>query len=130
MPGIKVKIDTRPWRLKVRKFTRKVHNNIDREIQATAFEIDRGAKKGVRVDTGRLRSSIHPQFKGTTAFQYADEEGGFFDGFLQLNLKMFEAIVGTNVEYAQKIEKADPFLEPAARQAKANFQKRMKNIFR
>jgi len=114
----------------VRKFTRRVHENIDREVQATAFEIDREAKKEVRVDTGRLRSSIHPQFKGTTGFQYADDEGGFFDGLVRVNLKIFEAIVGTNVEYARDIEKESPFLEPATKLAAANFQKRMRNIFR
>lgn len=130
MTAINIKIDTTKWRTNVLKFQRRVHRNLDREIQATALEIDREAKKNVRVDTGRLRSSIHPQFKSTTGFQYADDEGGFFDGMVQVNIDVFEAIIGTNVQYASKIEKQTPFLEPAVKTAEKNFERRLRNIFK
>lgn len=130
MGAITVKVDTTKWKGKVRNYRAKVHRNLSNEIQATALEIDRGAKREVPVDTGRLRASIHPQFKSTTGFQYADGEGGLFDGLIQVNLGIFEAIVGTNVQYAQKIEDQTQFLETASKSAQRSFEQRLKKIFK
>lgn len=127
--SLTIKIDTREWAKKVKNYSLKVQTKLDNEVKATALAIDRGAKKTVRVDTGRLRASIHPQFKGTNAYSYSGKFGNF-DGFFKVILKVFEAAVGTNVHYAKKIERRFPFLEPAVNSEKSNFENRLKKIFK
>ena len=58
---------------------------VQKAISKAAIAIDRGAKRRVAVDTGRLRSSIRPYFKAGRGGLYA-------------------ATVGTNVKYAPFIE--------------------------
>ena len=80
-------------------------------IATTAINVDRKAKEKAPVDTGRLRSSIHPEFT-------ADRLG---------------AEVSTNVEYAIHQEfgapaanvPARPFMHPAAESERVPFKARM-----
>jgi len=82
---------------KLDKMGNEVTNAVADEIEMTALEIETDAKMRCPVDTGRLRSSI------TTYF----------------NRDRLAAVVGTNVEYAIKVEyghqmrMAKPFLFPA-----------------
>lgn len=72
---------------------------IARDLQRRALQVDRAAKQGCPVDTGRLRSSI------------TNEIGQDGEGLV--------AVIGTNVEYAPYVElgtsrmAAQPFLLPA-----------------
>lgn len=72
---------------------------IARDLQRRALQVDRAAKQGCPVDTGRLRSSI------------TNEIGQDGEGLL--------AVIGTDVEYAPYVElgtskmAAQPFLLPA-----------------
>ena len=72
---------------------------IAKDLQRRALQVDRAAKQGCPVDTGRLRSSI------------TNELGTDADGLV--------AVIGTNVDYAPYVElgtsrmAAQPFLLPA-----------------
>jgi hypothetical protein len=67
-------------------------------------EIETVAKRNVPVDSGRLRASIITVTRNATTFNYTDREGGSYDGMLRtVRARQGEVIVGTNVEYAEKI---------------------------
>jgi hypothetical protein len=74
------------------------------ELRLTGFMIESNYKIAVPVDTGRLKSSIHTEHSDQTSFNYSDSRGNTFNGKLGFNLKPTQVIVGTNVEYASKIE--------------------------
>lgn len=74
------------------------------ELRLTGFMIESTYKIGVPVDTGRLQSSIHTEHSDIRSFNYSNRDGETFNGSLGYNLKPTQVIVGTNVEYAQKIE--------------------------
>jgi hypothetical protein len=74
------------------------------ELRLTAFMIETGYKIGVPVDTGRLISSIHVEHSDQKSFNYTDNRGNTYNGSIGYNLKPTQVIIGTNVEYASKIE--------------------------
>lgn len=90
------------------------------------------------VDTGRLRASVAFGLGGETPApaQYTGdhgEEGGTYDGVLPEDAEGVRTVyIGTNVEYAEKIEcgssisRAYPYLEPAA----ANHSDEYKSIIK
>lgn len=88
------------------------------------------------VDTGRLRASIHVQKKADTNFKYDVKRtrkkdgslflGGTFDGMLKTNIKPLSVIVGTNVEYAIKIERMDSYLFYALETSREKLRQRIK----
>ena len=82
-----------------------------RAIMRTAFAVESDAKRRLQGQlgsarhwvTGRLASSVHVEAKGENTFEgVKDSEAK--DGKLNVSVKELEAVVGTNVEYAQKIE--------------------------
>lgn len=99
-----------------------VYKNIYKKLKKTTVEvalkhIETPAKKECRVDTGRLRSSIHTRYgNAKKAYNYKDNDNKSFDGSLTDkpdNTKTkFVCIVGTNVEYASYIEAKYPYLSP------------------
>jgi phage gpG-like protein len=73
-------------------------------ITMARVEVETVAKQNVPVDSGRLRASITTLTKESQTYQYTDREGNSFDGRLKsVQPKEYEVIVGTNVEYAEKI---------------------------
>lgn len=74
------------------------------ELRLTGFMIESTYKLGVPVDTGRLISSIHTEHSGQKSFNYSDRNGNTYNGSIGYDLKPTQVIVGTNVEYATKIE--------------------------
>ena len=109
----------------------------ENEVDQWALQVETGAKRKVAVKTGRLKTSTHGQTQRINAgrFNYRDGEGQTYDGSLPSGsgLGQFEAVAGTNVEYAPKVEYGkvrtrtgeQPFLRPAAIEANAKFIKRM-----
>jgi phage gpG-like protein len=86
----------------------------------TGYDIEATAKELVRVDTGRLRSSINTSFR-------------------KVGAKVIEVSVGTNVNYANAQEFGDParpnygytpFLFPAYEQHKNGFLKAVQALFK
>jgi len=91
----------------IKKFdslTKEVQVAMIDELRVTGFMIESAYKIGVPVDTGRLRSSIHTEHSDQTSFSYSDSEGNTYNGSLGYRLKPTQVIIGTNVEYAEKIE--------------------------
>lgn len=109
----------------IRRVKKEAPELVAKEIKATALAIERGAKKRARVDTGRMRASIHPEFENTRSFTY-EADGETYDGkLLGIKIGDGEAAVGSNVAYfpthelgsvAQGIA-AKPMLRPAAEAA-------------
>jgi hypothetical protein len=86
------------------RLTGEVQQAMIDELRVTGFMIESAYKIGVPVDTGRLRSSIHTEHSDQTSFSYSDSKGNTFNGSLGYKLERTQVIVGTNVEYANKIE--------------------------
>lgn len=100
------------------------YNNLKKNIKKVRENSDMSAMKGLmkflyqikllaqqklksdgHVVTSRLRNSIYVQTPVKGNSSYSDENGGTFDAEMKtLGLKHNEAAVGTNVEYANKIE--------------------------
>jgi hypothetical protein len=92
-------------REEMKKLNERIQEEVDETILAMSrVEIETVAKRNVPVDSGRLRASIITITKDTTTFNYTNREGGSYDGMLRtVRAGDGEVIVGTNVEYAEKI---------------------------
>ena len=76
-----------------------IRKQVAAALNETGYKITADAKRLAPVDTGRLRSSIHPEFAGAKQFSYT-AAGATWDGSLGVPLRELEAVVGSNVEYA------------------------------
>jgi len=88
----------------IEKYSQEVQRKCIEEIRVTGALIETDYKLNVPVDTGRLRSSIHTKHSDYKAHNYSDNKGQMFDGTLSIEPNDFQAVTGTNVEYATKIE--------------------------
>ena len=133
MPGIQVKVVG----------MNKVRNNIgvlDDEIKKKVMDainkgalvdIETPAKKNCPVDTGRLRSSIHTIKYAGNNFTYKDSKGKVFDGKMkEAKLGKYDIIVGTNVDYAGKIERSKKYLSKAFISGEQKIYKRVKDVLK
>ena len=75
------------------------------ELRLTGAMIETNYKIAVPVETGRLITSIHMEHSDLKSYTYTDHKGNTYNGSLNYDLKPTQVIVGTNVEYAEKIEK-------------------------
>jgi hypothetical protein len=100
--GLEIKVDGL-----VKKFDQmpaQIQQAMIDELRLTAIMIESSYKIAVPVDTGRLITSIHTEHSDIKAFNYSDREGNNYSGTIGYDLKPTQVIVGTNVEYAAKIE--------------------------
>lgn len=114
----------------LRKFGKDAERAIKDVVDRTALAIETDAKEKLKADghivTGRLRGSIHAELKNSASYTYKDDHGKTFDGALKQQMTKLEAVAGTNVSYAPKIEfNYDSFLRWAAEKQKPLFVKRM-----
>ena len=108
---------------------------INNAVKATALFIRKTAQQRLHgllgsakhYITGRLATSIHAEYKSGETFSYTAPESKLtFDGSLNQDLEELEAVVGTNVEYAAKIEfEKDQYLGYAAQQGSKYFEERI-----
>lgn len=86
---------------------KRIANEVLETVASMArVEIETVAKRSVPVDSGRLRASIITITPDTTSYAYTDRKGNSFDGMLKsVNPTKTEVIVGTNVEYAERIHR-------------------------
>ncbi len=82
---------------------------VRKAVETVAFKIEAGIKKRTPVDTGRLRASFHTVVQGThPGYAYQDKHWKWYDGTLDKvpsnDPFVVEAVVGTNVVYAEIIE--------------------------
>ena len=110
-------------------------------IYMVAEKIVNEAKMRLRgqkhIVTSRLRNSIFVKTPVKTSKSYTDKEGRNFTAELfSVSLTDDQCAVGTNVEYAEKIENMDPFIAWAAYSADVNnsvkddMQKSMENVLK
>jgi phage gpG-like protein len=91
----------------IKKFdslTAEVQQAMIDELRVTGFMIETAYKIGVPTVTARLKTSIHTEHSDLTSFSYSDMNGNTYNGSLGYKLDRTQVIVGTNVEYASKIE--------------------------
>ena len=125
---ITVKVDVSKGLKRFKRLRKGKLNDINNAVKMAGFNADRNAKKLAPVDTGRLRASIHPEFKDTVSHTYSTPEGTF-DGKLDEKPKSdFEVFVGTNVNYAAKQERKHKYLEKGAMLAERQFENDLKRI--
>jgi phage gpG-like protein len=84
-------------------------------LETAIIDIESYAKSNeIPVDTGRLRSSIHTKYIRSVNvanssthgnYSYSDNTGNSYDGSLSESVDINSVVVGTNVEYAQKINR-------------------------
>lgn len=84
-------------------------------LETAIVDIESYAKQNdIPVDTGRLRSSIHTKYvknvrigrsESKTTHSYSDNVGNSYDGTLSESVDINSVAVGTNVEYARKINR-------------------------
>jgi hypothetical protein len=117
------------------KFSREKKIAIQKEVDRTAYGIDRRAKRDCPVDTGRLRSSIHViTAKGISKFprDFAGEQ----NDPLPFTAVGGQAFVGTTVNYAEDVENMivkthngrQPFFSPAVEVEGEKFIENIKKI--
>lgn len=98
-------------------------------MKMTGLDITREAKLRSPVDTGRLRSSIHPKFKPSESFIYTDNGGKVHQGGLKEPVEEGKVVVvGTNVEYAMKMETRSGYLHGGVIAAKPTMERRLKQL--
>ena len=128
---ITVKIDARKGLKRFKGIRKDALEKVKNAVKVAGFVVDRNAKKLAPVDTGRLRASIHPEFKDTASFTYAVPGVGTFSGKLDEKPKDdFSVIIGSNVSYAEDQEKKHKFLERGARIAERSFNNDIQRIFK
>jgi hypothetical protein len=141
--------------IRVTFFAKDVLRNIDRYkkelkektkevlIETAMKEVETVAKDTLtndgHIDTGRLRASIHTSHWGKTKHAYKCSSTGAktgrkakktsFDGTLsEAPFNELEVYVGTNVVYAHRIERLDPYLVPAYENGKKMLMVNLKKI--
>lgn len=62
-------------------------------------------KNDIPIDTGRLRASITTKTIKDQTHTYHDDEGNEYDGSLRTNIDENSVVVGTNVVYANKMNR-------------------------
>ncbi len=98
-------------------------------VKITALDIATAAKRRAPVKTGRLRASIHAKFKPSETFVYSDNAGKSFSDSLKEPIQEGkEAVVGTNVDYAFKMENLKGFLQGGVMDSKPALQRRLKSL--
>lgn len=85
--------------------TTEIQKDMIDELRITGLMIESSYKIAVPVDTGRLKTSIHTEHSDMKSYSFSDSTGNTYNGSLNYDLKPTQVIVGTNVEYANKIEK-------------------------
>jgi len=75
-------------------------------LETAIVDIESYAKTNdIPIDTGRLRSSIHTKYTKKIQHNYSDNVGNTYDGTIRESIDINSVVVGTNVEYAQKINR-------------------------
>ena len=92
----------------IKELMKKFPREVQQEVQNTALvdvETFAKTKTNIPVDTGRLRASIHTKRISKQNHTYTDNIGNSYNGTLTGRVTKDEVIVGTNVEYAEILNK-------------------------
>lgn len=111
---VSVQIEMAQFDAVLQRFVERFQVDVAEIVEAEAFELEGAIKDRTPVKTGRLRSSFHTVVYGRASHYEYSAGGKSFDGTLSVApAGPYEAIVGTNVEYAQHIEAGHSRKAPA-----------------
>lgn len=134
--SVKVSVNSKRARERINRIALLKQKKVSDAVKGVGEEMATDAKRGAPVDTGRLRSSIHVETigKNSTSFQYSDRQGNVYDGKLRTTPDdRFEAVVGSNVRYAQEQEEEHKtnagFFASARDTARLKLIKELNDIF-
>lgn len=124
----------------MRKVVGETQKEIRDAVLKTAFDIEKDAKELVPVDTGRLRASITVNWPDSNfaraPLQGPVKESRPEDGIERPEAvpETFNAIIGTNVEYARKVEfgigrRPKAFLYPALASNQDKLNQRLAKVW-
>lgn len=91
----------------LKEFSVKFPNEV-RDIMLTVAKVDiesYAKTNPIPVDTGRLRASIYTKWVKEQQHLYTDGQGNNFNGTLEEKVDLNTILVGTNVNYAPKINR-------------------------
>jgi len=116
-----------------REFATKPNTELAKFLKLAGEELATKIKKQpaeiMPVITGRLRSSVHSKHTPTDAFLYSDKDGKAFSGGLTEPIKEGEeVVVGTNVEYAFKVNARKGFMTKAKMDFMPIFERNLKQL--
>ena len=116
---LNVKFDTSNLLRNLPQINEKIKERVKSALRETAMvDVETPAKRQCRVDTGRLRASIHTEYFGNSGkFTIAPKHD-------------LEVIVGTNVDYGRYVERRYPFLFPAFESSRSALLQRLKNALK
>lgn len=109
MPSISVKMDVANAISKLKKYDLIKIEQTKKALKEAATNVENRAKKIVPVDTGILRASIR---------------------ILHARFDQLGYEVGTNIEYATKIEFRKPYLFPAFEKTQSELIPKLESIFK
>lgn len=95
----------------LQKQLKQIFKNFPRDVETaithTAIvDVETFIKKNpIPVDTGRLRASFHTKRIAKPTHKYQDNDGHFFDGTLKGQVYKDMVLVGSNVEYAERLNR-------------------------
>jgi len=117
------------------KYNKRVSDKLADEILYTGLAIETAVKQDVNVDTGRLKTSYHTEYKlggrsSFGAYQYKDNTGSSFNGSFSEKVKDGQLLVGSNVKYAGAQEERNPQLLPAKEREETKLNFKVKQILK
>ena len=100
------------WRVRPEELTSRARQYVSQVVRKTAFDVEADAKNSVPVDTGNLKNSIQTEIASN-----------------------FEATIGPRgveydmyVEFGTSRQTAQPYMTPAAENARPKFEQAMNNL--
>jgi hypothetical protein len=127
-----VEIDTKDFQGfvdRLQKMGKQGEESILKALKESAIEGSGVMAKSAPRVTGRLASSIHPEFPNTTAYTYKDSNGRLFDGGFGRKPKGIEVAMGSNVIYAEIVNKKSSsphFFEKGYKHANDMLERRLR----
>jgi hypothetical protein len=114
-------------------FSAEIRIEAQQELVASCMiELETVAKEKLtqdhHIDTGRLRASIFTKTKDNKKHRYSDMEGKSYTCNLNKAVDNLQVVVGTDVEYARKIERLDSYILYAYKQGYPKILKNMNKM--
>ena len=140
MSGISVKLDMASMQHLVKRLQKierdlntKPRTELAKFLMVAGEELAKAIKKQSKdvmpVKTGRLRASVHSKHSPSDTFIYSDSEGMAHAGGLKESIKEGEeVVVGTNVEYAFKIDVSHGFMTKGKNDFMPIFDRELKKL--
>lgn len=132
MPNVQIRGLERVLK-RFKEFGDEIKVEAQKELVASCMiELETVAKEKLtqdgHIDTGRLRASIFTKTIDNKKHRYSDQEGNSYTCELSSYVDNSQVSVGTNVEYAKKIERLDSYILYAYKQGCPKILKNMDKL--